>query len=368
MKFFKYFVYLSAFLIVTSCQHNKIYQFLPDNQFIRYEGRIDFADKTAPVLIGSASFLEARFSGDSCVVMLQKNNPKGEYNYVSVEIDGEYQGRIRLEKEGMQPYVMTLDKKKRNHILRVYKSTEAANNSISFGGINCHSLLQAKAAPKRKIEFIGNSITCGMGIDWKEVPCDSNVWYDQHNAYFAYGPRVAKDLNASFMLSSVSGIGVYRNWNSLSPVMPDVYENMYLNTDSTKKWNFESYSPDLVSICLGTNDLSSGDGIKERLPFDSVQYVNAYINFIETVVSHYPDAQLCLLSSPMIKGERAVIFESCLKKVKQHFDDEGNLKKEIALYFFEGMEPHGCSFHPDREDHRIMADKLEPFYKKVMGW
>ena len=44
------------------------------------------------------------------------------------------------------------------------------------------------------IEFIGNSITCGAAADVSEVPCGSGVDYDQHNAYYAYGPRVARML------------------------------------------------------------------------------------------------------------------------------------------------------------------------------
>ena len=175
-------------------------------------------------------------------------------------------------------------------------------------------------------------------------------------------------LNAQFMLSSVSGIGVYRNWNSLHPVMPDVYENLNLNTDSTKKWDFSRYIPDLVSICLGTNDFSAGDGQHERLPFDSARYVDSYISFIKTIYSHYPETQICLLTSPMVNGDNARLFERCVTAVADHFKIAQPGKKKIEVYFFKPMTPHGCDGHPDRADHKEMTDELVPFYKKVMGW
>ncbi|HPE76376.1 MAG TPA: GDSL-type esterase/lipase family protein [Draconibacterium sp.] len=351
-----------------SCSKKQVVLFPADSGNIRYQGRIDFTSQKEPVLIGSAAFVEVHFSGDSCSVLLQKQNPAGEYNFVSVELDGEYIGRVKLEKEGMQSYTVWVDPVKENHVLRIFKSTEAGNNSIVFGGVRCFNILQLPALPQRKIEFIGNSITCGMGIDWQEIPCHTGVWYDQHNAYFAYGPQSAMSLDAQFMLSSVSGIGIYRNWNSPGPSMPEVYENKYLNTDNSKKWDFTSYVPDLVSICLGTNDFSDGDGSYDRLPFDSVQYVNNYISFLKTIYSHYPETQVCLLTSPMVSGEKALKFERCLIAVKNYFDETEPDKRKIATYFFKDLPPHGCDSHPDKDDHKNMAELLVPFYKEVMGW
>lgn len=361
-----FFIFL--FFIFSSCSQKQIQQFSADNSLLAYNGRVDLTTKEAPVLIGSASFVEINFTGDSCTVLLQKNNDEGEYNFVSLELDEEYQGRIKLEKEGMNSYSIKVKTEQKNHTIKIYKATEAGNGTITFGGIKCYDLLPLTKAPERKIEFIGNSITCGMGIDWKEIPCGTGVWYDQHNAYFSYGKLAAEKLNAQLMLSSVSGIGIYRNWNTLSSVMPDVYENKYLNADDSKKWDFGLYTPDLLSICLGTNDFSDGDGTNARLPFDSVRYVNNYIEFVKTIYSHYPETQICLLTSPMVSGEKAQLFENCLSAVKTHFDKSLTSAKEIELYFFSDLVPHGCDSHPDKDDHQKMAELLVPFYKKVMNW
>ncbi len=352
-----------------SCEKKTYQKYLPDHENIRYSGRIDFSNDQEPLFVGSASSAEIGFTGDSCTIFLKKLNPQNESNYVAVELDGEYLGRYELEEDDFQRFSFPVIPSEKNHVIKIFKATEASNNQIAFGGIRCESLTTLPPASEKKIEFIGNSITCGMGNDLSDIPCDSGNWFDQHNAYWAYGPIVARKLGVQFMLSSVSGIGIYRNWNSMSPVMPDVYESLYLNSDDTEKYDFSSYSPDLVSICLGTNDMSLGDGTHERLPFDSTTYVKAYIEFIKTVYSKYPGTQICLLTSPMVKNEKGKLLKRCLEAVQLDVTAELPNKKKIRIFDFpEGIEPHGCSYHPDIENHKQMAEALLPFYKEVMSW
>lgn len=360
---FPFFFYLSLF----SASTREAEFFSADHPAIRYTGRIDLHNPKEPVLVGSAATIEISFSGHECHMLLKKINPSGEHNWVSLELDGHYLGRLKLENDSLQSYPVLASKKRAKHILKIIKATEAQNGGIGFGGVECKSLMALPAEQKRSIEFIGNSITCGMGIEWKAVPCDSGLWYDQHNAYWAYGPRVARALNTRFMLSAVSGMGMYRNWNSPGPVMPDVYENLHLNKSDSLSWDFSRFRPDLVSICLGTNDFSEGDGINERLPFDSAQFVAKYISFVNTVYEKYPKAQICLLSSPMVAGEKGKLFINCLQAVQQHFNQQSD-KKAIAVYDFTAFVPNGCGYHPDKADHQLIAESLLPFYRKVMGW
>lgn len=367
MKTFRISLLFSLLIVLISC--SKEFQvFNPDNELIRYQGRVDLTNPAEPVLIGSACYVEINFAGDSCNVLLKNMNPPHLYNFISVELDGKYLGRVKIVADTLKSYSFVPESALEVHNLKIFKATEASNGTIAFGGVQAKGIDKLPVLHERKIEFIGNSITCGMGVDWEEIPCHTGQWYDQHNAFLAYGPQSAIKLNAQFMLSSVSGIGIYRNWNSPGPVMPDVYENMYLNTDVSKKWDFTAYTPDLVSICLGTNDFSDGDGRNERLPFDSAQYVNSYINFVETIYSHYPKTQVCLLTSPMVDGEKATMFVRCVTAVKNHFEESDPDKKSIALYFFGGLTPHGCDYHPDKNDQQEMANRLVPFYKEVMGW
>ncbi len=334
-----------------------------ENYFIN-AGRVDTTQVGDIVLIGSASSVKFKASGDHCTIQL-KNRSQAPYSFVSIEIDDIYIKRIKVEGNTFKSHKIDLKADKKFQTVAIYKATEAQTGDIIFGGVTSKKAYPITQKEKKKIEFIGNSITCGMGVDYEEIPCESGEWFDQHNAYFAYGPRIGRILDVDYMLSSSSGIGIYRNWDVDGPVMPDVYENRYLNTDTTKTWDFKKFSPDLVSICLGTNDLSDGDGVHPRLPFDPEAYTKKYIEFINTIYSHYPNVQIALLSSPMVEGEKSEILNTCLKNIKNHFD-EVKVKKSIAIYSFNERLANGCSTHPNKNDHKLIAEKLVPFYKNLL--
>ncbi len=354
---------LSLLFIFSNCQPGKK-TFYPSNDLkFQYSGRIDSLPDSSVVLIGSASSVTFHFESDSCPVAMKLGKTGVKYNFVSLEVDGNYIERIRTEGETERFYQIPLTAGSKEHTVSIYKSTEASVGDILFCGAVVDKLIEPSPKPEKKIEFIGNSITCGVGIDWKEIPCDSGEWHDQHNSYWAYGPRVARALNLQYMLSSVSGIGMYRYWNVDEPSMPKIYENRYLNTDDSKKWDFTGFTPDVVSICLGTNDLSDGDHIHERPDFDAEMFKSNYISFIEMIYSHYPDVQVVLLSSPVLEGGENEILMICLTEIQQHFND-ANVAKPISIFEFHDIHPHGGTGHPDKEDHARMADQLIPFYKQ----
>ncbi len=353
-------------VLLASCAQKNSNFYKADNPFFRYSGRTDNSGSDGVILIGSASSVTINFSGDTCSLLLKNIDGEALYNYVSLELDGEYLGRVRTEGDSFRYYDVKIPLTQENHILKVYKATEPQNGQVVFGGLVCRQLKRVIPENTKNIEFIGNSITCGMGIEWKEIPCNSGVWFDQHNAYWTYGSQLARELNVQYMLSSVSGIGIYRNWNSNGPTMPQVYENTYLNTDSTKKWDFSSFTPDIVSICLGTNDLSDGDGTSERSSFNPEKFTGQYIRFVKTVHRHYPEARIALLSSPMLSGEKKEALENCLLRIQQNFNSAAGYAP-IEVFRFDTLYVHGCDYHPDREDHRKMAESLLPFFKDLLN-
>jgi hypothetical protein len=216
------------------------------------------------------------------------------------------------------------------------------------------------------IEFIGNSITCGAAADVSEVPCGTGEYHDQHNSYYSYGPRVSRILRCNYIVSGVSGIGIYRNWNSNGPAMPQVYEKTDLGDPSPRLWDFSLYKPNIVSIALGTNDFSNGDGKKERLPFDSAIFVSTYIKFVQLVKSKYTGAQIVLLGSPMMQGSRRLALQSYLEAVKQNIDALYVSDKPVAVFAFAPIQPKGCTGHPSVEDHAVLADQLAQFLKNLL--
>jgi len=347
----------------STTQTNTIGNVLPATSLEPY-GRYIWNDQKKLELISSGVHFGFSFYGSSCSIYATLPGTMG-HNYLQYELDGVYRTRIKLEAGTTQPIVISAGTTGK-HTLWIYKATEAHTGAIVIEQITGKKIQPIKPQKAPLIEFIGNSITCGAAADPSEVPCGSGSYHDQHNAYYAYGPRVARALSTHFILSSVSGIGIYRNWNSDGPNMLQVYEKTDFQEGSLHEWNFSAYSPDIVSIALGTNDLSNGDGKKERLPFDSSQFVNNYIRFVQGVHSKYPKAQVALLSSAMVHAEKRTILENCLAAVKQQIDNMHITAKPLALYFFKPMQARGCTGHPNVDDHAILADELVPFFRTLL--
>tara|TARA_R110000868_G_scaffold158589_1_gene386785 strand:+ start:13388 stop:14491 length:1104 start_codon:yes stop_codon:yes gene_type:complete len=359
-----YLIPLFILSIVANCNKAipKTYNF--DNENFQFSGRYEFQENNAALISPGAS-IAINFSGNLCKVNLKAE--KLPYNYVSFELDGEYLGRIKIESDTIKEYVINVATKEKEHSLKIIKETEASNGAILFSGITVEKVVSNQQPTIHYIEFIGDSVTCGAAADGSTTPCNIGEYFDQENVYFSYGATTARALNTDFTLSSVSGIGMYRNWNDEhieEPIMPEVYENLYLNTNTSVQNNFE-HVPDIVSICLGTNDLSNGDGKKSRLPFNREKYIANYIGFIKKVYTYYPETQLVLLNSPMIQGETNTLLVSCLKEIQSNFP--ANTNKPILVYEFDKAYNKGCSWHPSVNEHKEIAQKLTPFFKEILN-
>lgn len=356
----KLFILVVAVMFI-SCNNqpaNKIQFFSAENQNFKYFGR--HAEKSGSIaLIGSAASVQTKVYGDSVAIIFE--SAPDQHHYLAIELNDQYQGRYRVQNDTLR---LALPNKDSANELKVFKDTEVANGDLIFVGLQADKIEAASEEEGRlTIEFIGNSITCGMGADTSEIACDEGEWYDQHDAYNAYGPLVSRALNVNYRLNCVSGMGMYRNWNDEDqPVMPDVYDNKRLNADSSQKADFSGKAPEVVSIALGTNDLSYGDGEKERSEFDREKFVNNYTAFVEHIFELYPNTKVALLSSPMVGEKELPVLEQSLQQVQQ------NLKERpISIFNFEKMNGQGCTTHPNLQDHREMAQALIPFFRNLIS-
>lgn len=362
-----YFIVLIIVSCIASCASSKNN---PDGKNVleaadlKPFGRYALVESQQLALISSAVHFSFSFEGKECQVFASLAYPDA-HNYVQYELDGVYQKRIRIDGNSSKPITISAINDGK-HTIKIFKATEAHTGPIFIQKITGSDLVSISTPDAPLIEFIGNSITCGAAADPSEVPCGQGEYHDQHNAYYAYGPRVARLLGTNYMLSSVSGIGIYRNWNSYGPVMPDVYEKIDFQDKTDKNWDFKTYQPSVVSIALGTNDYSGGDGKSPRPPFDSASFVKPYIEFVKLVKSKYPSAKIALLSSPMLNGIRRTTLQNCLTAVKKNIDVQYPNDSPVALHFFEPMTAKGCTGHPSVEDHAILAKELEPFFKKLL--
>jgi len=327
--------------------------FAADNVNIQYTGRIDFSHIDLPRFWQPGVYFNVRFEGSRCEVILNDQVLWGKnHNYLEVVIDGVAK---RIQTKSAHDTIVVADGLSAGaHSLLVCKNTEANIGYLELAGIRCAKLLKPLPKPTRKIEFIGNSITCGTGSDQSEIACGKGVWQDQHNAYLSYGPTVARQLNAQWSLSAVSGIGLIRSCCNLEIVMPQVFDKIDLRGDSLQ-WDFTNYQPDVVTVCLGQND-----GVQ-----DSTIFCSAYVNFLTRMRSYYPTAQIILVTSPMADQSLTAVMKKYLSAIKATLN---KTDKKINSYFYSKQYHNGCDGHPDLAEHQMIAKELGTFIKKKMKW
>ena len=121
-------------------------------------------------------------------------------------MDGAYYGRYRIDNAFSQPISI------RAKILCPFTMCRQSKPlRLKTGYIYTNvSAKKIKASTRRsgRIEFIGNSITCGMGNDITEIPQDKRQWYDQHNAYNSYA-TITAGLWTSSLCSAQYPVSVY---------------------------------------------------------------------------------------------------------------------------------------------------------------
>jgi hypothetical protein len=209
--------------------------------------------------------------------------------------------------------------------------------------------------PARKLEFIGDSITCGSGSDVSRVSCGKGQWYDQHNAYWSYGPVTARKLGAQWHLTAVSGIGMIHSCCNMTITMPDVFDKLN-QRENIGQWEFARYQPDAVVICLGQND-----GRR-----DSEKFRSAYASFVGRLRAVYPEAEIVCASSPMADAELTSFMKISLAAIVEALNAGGD--SHVHKFFFSRRYHSGCGDHPDLEEQRLMAGELTAFLKSTLAW
>jgi lysophospholipase L1-like esterase len=351
-------------LLFLSSAMSDLNYFSPLDQRISVMGRHS-VDSDGSILFGASgvSFF-FKFEGSELYIDLHDEFRDGtSYNIFTVVVNGTESHRFKTI-PGQTKYPIALNLGDGTHEVILIKATEGSNGWNRISAIYTKELVQSAKLPNRRIEFIGDSITCGMGADEREVACGEGDWMDQHNTWESFGAIVARNVAAQFMLTAVSGMGMQRNWSTPSPVMPDRYFSVFSDAADTKsRWDFSQFPADVVVIALGTNDFSDGDKPDPRPAPVAEEFKSQYHRFLSTVRNIYPSAQILLLNSPLIDTHRNELLNQWLHELKQERATKGD--HNIHVFEFQERYPSGCTGHPSLEEHRMMAEVLTPVIEKL---
>lgn len=227
-------------------------------------------------------------------------------------------------------------------------------------------ILDRPELPARKIEFIGDSITCGYGnedySEEKEYP-----FRNVNNAYYSYAQQTARGLDAQCMQVSRSGIclhydrytpgvGVFHNMETCYPYTlfsPELDKHV---------WDYQRYVPDVVCINLGTNDCAQPG-------FDKDEFAGSLVDFVHEMRCRYGNVKVVLLSGPMLHADNLRDVKYSLDKAQMLLNGKG----DTLVYRFDftpddGSMDYGTAMHPILKRHEAMAQELIPFLKDIMSW
>ncbi len=212
---------------------------------LSYEGRINYTNDAA-ILSWPGTSVYINFTGTEI---------KGEFsesdtaNYYNVILDSTIISTIHFD-TARKIYTLAAGLENTKHSLQLFKRTEWDKGSTSFYGFSGNGLkvLPASPKPKRKIEFYGNSIECGYGIE--DYTGDLPIGFYQNN-YDAFPALTARHFNSQYQCIAKSGIGITISWFPL--LMKEMYDRLD-PTDASSKWDFKNYTPDVVVINLLQND------------------------------------------------------------------------------------------------------------------
>ena len=135
-----------------------------------------------------------------------------------------------------------------------------------------------------------------------------------------------------------------------------------LFTDTTEVWDFSRYTPDVVCVNLGTNDVSTQ-------PYDTGLLEKGYRNFLKTLRGYYPKAKIVLLSGCMLKGKPLEDVQTALNRVAREANEAGDSQVyRFDLTPADGSLGYGASWHPSKAQQYKGADELVPFLRSITGW
>ena len=223
--------------------------------------------------------------------------------------------------------------------IRVIKLSECTMSTMGIKEILTDGSIAPVPEREHKIEFIGDSITCGYGVDLEDPETDFHT--DTEDVTKAYAYKTAQKLQADYSIVSYSGYGICSGYTEgdepfLHQRVPAYYESvgfsyarpqgkLYLSQVS---WDFHQFEPQLIVLNLGTNDNAYCRGIKER---ESL-YETEYIKFLKLIRKNNKKAKiLCVLG---IMGEQ--LCPAVATSVRIYKEETGDFN--VDTFFFKEQE------------------------------
>ncbi|MDD6656342.1 MAG: GDSL-type esterase/lipase family protein [Lachnospiraceae bacterium] len=258
------------------------------------------------------------------------------------------------------------------HQVQIIKLSEAPMSIVGIRQLitDEESTLLPTPEKKKKLEFIGDSITCGYGVDDDNPEHPFSTATEDVTKAYAY--QTAQLLNADYSMVSYSGYGIYSGYTegerSTSELVPPFYTKIGFSRGTIDgqsitmtDWNFHTYRPDVVVLNLGTND----DSYCQDFPERQEEFTRLYTQFLQLIRKHNPDAHILCTYGMM--NQRLMPY---IKKATDSYQAE--CKDENISFFPLALQSesdgYGADYHPSIITHTKTAKVLAEKIREIMKW
>lgn len=352
-------------------EENNVYTLTSDN--VRLIGRTKYEDGLWCAFSGTGA--EFWFHGSKLIVRIKGDsaaqNPYNEGNYSRVAI---YINGVRVVddmiNEPSKEYTVVETAEPGDALVRIVKLSETAMSTFMIDEIETDPEGSIKPSEEKKalIEFVGDSITCGYGVDDEDR--DHPFSTATEDATKAYAIKTAQLLDVDYSLVSISGYGVITGYSgdgekkSESQILPKYYTKLgfsYANPKmANSEWDFAgNRQPDVIVVNLGTNDESWCKTIPER----QEEYIVGYVAFLKTIRENNPDAVIvCALG---IMGDN---LYPCVEEAARRYSEETGDTKIDTFRFTPQLAEDGwaANWHPTEATHDKAAAKLAEKLQEIL--
>ena len=221
----------------------------------------------------------------------------------------------------------------------------------------------APQLPHRKyIEIIGDSVAAGAFI------YPDGDYFQRESGYLAFGPRLARMLNADWSCVASSGEGAVRNNEEKAPYnakhAEDQIERAFY-TQIEPRWSSGMDDPDLVILAYGENDFNDA----EHRPTD-IYFKRQYKSLILKLREFRPDSIIfCVTPANIVTSRQAV---PGMSGAVDELRSEGDTKVYFIDLNEQGQLLDDSDFldgvHPLASGHEKMARFLLEKVRTVLGW
>jgi lysophospholipase L1-like esterase len=321
-------------------------------------GRTDTRDPRGPKLGYSGTEIRARFAGTGLALVVRQER----LGHFDVWLDGARASGMTVPSgEAVHEVVSGLPFGAHDVVL--VKRTETfvgVTQLLAVVPTDGGTLVPTPAPSRRRIEVIGDSITCGFGVLGSDASCAFSP--ETEAEPLAWGALAARELGALHTSIAVSGIGVYRNYDGdTAGTMPEVYDRAIAD-DPSSAWD-HSFVPEVIVVNLGTNDFAGGKGDP------GPAFRDAYEIFLAHLRALHAEASIVVASSPMLSGTNRLLARDYIDQAIVGRHEAGDRK--ITLLDLGEQDPAdglGCGYHPSVATQAKMAAKLVNHLRITLGW